>query len=220
MENMTDFLFGLVQGVFNSQFSIWFILGLIFFLSGTFIAFIIIHSRLTGHRINGTIVGGIHRTRIKKKIRDGEEIEKIKHERYLVVDYTRPDGTNHRELSSDGIDKNIPYKTGDTIPLLVCLRKGYDDVYRADSKTPIIMALICLGIGGWLMLPILQAVGMKKTFWLGVAIILIPAAFKLIGFFSERKGKNNTAERPASKTFTDDEIKPLEDILANWNKEQ
>ncbi len=218
MDDKTNFIFGLVEGYFNSQFSFWFVLGLILFLIGTFITFVVIYSRLTGHRINGTVVGGIHRTRIKKKIRDGEEVEKIKNDRYLVVDYTRPDGTNHRELSSDGIDKNIPYKTGDTIPLLVCLHKGYDDVYRADSKTPIIMALVFLGLGGWLMFPILQAVGMKKTFWLGVAIILIPAAFQLISFFSE--GKGNTNERPKSKTFTDDEIKPLEDILANWNKEQ
>ncbi len=217
MDNTTDFAFGLVQGFFNSQFSIWFVIGLIFFLIGTFITFVILHSKITGHRITGTIVGGIHRTRIKKKIRDGKEIEKIKNDRYLVVDYTRPDGTQHRELSSDGIDKNIPYKTGDNIPLLVCLRKDYDDVYRADSKTPLIMALVFLGLGGWLMLPILQALGMKKTFWLGVALILIPAIIKLVNFLSN--GKGNTDKRLKSKTFTEDEIKPLEDILANWKAE-
>lgn len=218
MDGMINYAFGLIQGTFYGQLSFWFVLGFLIFLAGVFIAFVAISARLTGHRITGKIVGGIHRTRVKKKIRDGKEVDKIKNDLYLVVDYTRPDGTQHRELSSDGIGKSIPYKTGDDIPLLVCLRKGYDDVYRADSKMPFIAALVLLGIGGWLMYPILQTFGMKKTFWLGVAFILIPAAFKLLNIISD--GTKDKHKRPPSKTFQDDEIQPLEDILANWDKMQ
>ncbi len=207
---------GAAASYISFQASLLFLLGLILFAIGAFIAFIVIHSRITGHRITGTIIGAIHRTRTKTKMRDGREIKKIKHDRALIVEYTRPNGILHREMSSDGMDKNTKYKTGDNIPLLVCLRDEYDDVYNAESKSGIIMSIIFLLIGGGLMLPVLKAFGMKKVFWLGLFVILIPVMYKIYNIFSG--SGHDPQKRPKDKIFSDDEILPIEDIISNWRK--
>ncbi len=218
IQNGLETVIGAGTSYVSFQSGFMFVLGLVITVIGIFFLFVSLYARIKGHRITGTIIGAIHRTRIKTKIRDGEEVQKIKHDRYLVFEYIRPNGKLHKELSSDGMNKSAGYKTGDQIPLLICPHGAYDDVYDANNKMAFIMAAIFLTSGVFLMYPILIAFGNTKMFWLGTVAILAPGLYKLYTFISDNKADQSS--RPPVKQFNESEIKPVEDILGNWDKNE
>ena len=215
----------LINGFFINFSAIWFIIGLIIFLGGLFFVGVSIYARIKGQRVTGKIIGAVHKKRIKKKIRDGKEVEKIKTENYLVYEYQKPDGTMHKELSSEGFQKNDNYQTGQEVNLLVCPAKGFDDVYDADSKSAIIFGIILMAIGGGLLGWTIVAYGMKKSFWLLIVVMLGAGFLKFYEKISDGKDtmKGEMPERPPVKQFTEEDIKTVEeviDIMKKGNKEE
>ena len=207
----------LINGVFINFSAIWFLLGLVIFLMGAFFIGVSIYARAKGRPVKGKIIGAVHKTRIKQKIRDGKKVEKIKTESYFVYEYKKPDGSTHKELSSQGFQKNTSYKTGDEIDLLVCPAKGFDDVYDPNDKSPIILGLVFLAIGGALLGSTVGTYGMKKSFWVLIVLMIIPAFMKMHDKISDHKDANRGKEkspRPPSKQFEEGDIKTVEDVIA------
>ncbi|MGH1377500.1 MAG: hypothetical protein ACRBB3_01640 [Alphaproteobacteria bacterium] len=208
-------IINLFEGLFINFTATSFLIGLILFIIGAIIFTIMLYAKVKGRVTTATIIGAIHRTRVKKKIRDGKEVEKVKHDNYLVFEYLDENGNKRKELSSDGLNKNKGYKTGQQIEVIVCPAKGFDDVYVANDPSKLKMATIFVILGFSMMAWTVSTHGMKNTFWLLIAITLITGIYK--GYeviFDNGKGvKGKNLPLPPGKVFSDNEIVPVEDVI-------
>lgn len=196
-----------------STLSIWFVLGIILFCIGLFALTIHVLYQIKGRRLEGTLVGAVKKTRIKKKERDGKVIEKVKETIHPIYDYIRSNGSARLEIGSDSITSSEDLKTGQTVNLLVWEHKLYDDVVNADKKSALYVGLVLMGIGGFLMSIMLMAYGFNITFWISVVLILIPGLYKLVTFLLAGNKSYNTI--PESKNFSEADIQPIEYFFKN-----
>jgi len=192
-----------------------FLLGLVLFVVGLLILGLFVLSRTLGYQTTGKVLGAIERTRIKKKERDGETIEKVKKSLIPVFEYTASDGKVRQMLSSEGGTSTLSYSTGQSVSLRVREDVGYDDVYDADSRGALYFGLIIGGIGLGLMGFIgsaVAALGVSVTLLALVAIALVVRALvdKFSGSTADSKPASSEQAAGAHKSYAPEDVKPIE----------
>ncbi len=204
-----EYIFLAVESLFSELFSMWVLLAIVLMLIGLFLIVAMTYMRLFGIRVPGKVVGAINQTRVKKKMRDGKEVEKVKHTLYPVFQYTMPNGEVVTTLSSEGGTGTLSYVTGQDVNLIVSPAKDYHDVYDASRHGAFILGLVLIASG----LGIIYMVGQLYTAFgmglisLGVAVILL--VYRII---SDKKDKFKVRDslRKQHKEFDPLEVKPVE----------
>ncbi len=215
---METSIISFIQNMIAEALSFWFLFGLVLFLVGSAMIGLFLWTRIMGKSVTGTVIGAIQETRIKKKIRDGKEIEKIKKTLYPIYEYTRPDGTTHTERSSEGGSMTLKYETGQHVNLLILQNDLYDDVYDRNEMGALYLGLILSAIGGVLMVKIgdslIHALGMSA---LSIAVMLI---FKVGTALlakekptkTKKKQETATPAKKHHKAFKLEDVLPIEDF--------
>lgn len=210
---MENTIISLVQNIFAEAFAFWFLVGFLLFSLGFTLLFLFILTRLLGYKTTGTVVGAILETRIKKKIRDGKEIEKIKKTLYPIYEYTREDGSTRLERGSEGGSMTHKYKTGQNVNLIIRQDQEYDDVYDQDEFGALYLGIILSLIGTALMVHMgsaTSALGMSIFSLLGII------AFRLVAAFLDKqktplhKTQTPKTNKKHHKEFDPAAIKPIE----------
>lgn len=213
MASFIEFVVNGIEAAIADFTAIWFVIGFVIFAVGLFILGVATHARLKGIRTQGKILGAVVKTRIKTKTRDGETFEETKRTPYLIYEYTRPDGSLHREISSEGGSFVKGRGTGEIVELLVCPARGYDDVYLANDKSSWVLGLCLCAVGLFLMGLMVSSHGFNSVFWISVVGILVTGLYNMV-----RKLRLSPAqpkqERPPVKQFDLNDMVPVEDAVS------
>lgn len=204
-----EFILLAVESFFAEIFSVWVLVALIFVLIGLFIVVAMTYMHLFGVRVPGRVVGAINRKKIKKKVRDGKEVERIKHTLYPIFEYTMPDGQTFTTMSSEGGTGTLKYETDQEVNLIVSPADGYHDVYDASRYGAFIMGAVFIAIG----LGIIYGVGqLYSAFGMGLISLGIGLVLLVYRIVSEKKDKVKQKDRKKKhhKAFDMQDVKPVE----------
>ena len=204
-----EFIFLAVESLFAELFSVWVLVALVFMLIGLFIIVAMIYMHLFGVRVDGKVIGAINHKRIKKKMHEGKEVERVKFTLFPVFEYTMPNGETFTSMSSEGGTGTKKYNTGQTVKLIVSPGKEFHDVYDASRYGAFIMGLVLIGIG----LAIIYGVGQFYTaFGMGLISLAIGLVLLIYRIISEKKVKFNKKNnlKKMYKVFDMKDVKPVE----------
>lgn len=178
--------------------------GLILFTAVIFSLYIIKNSYETKAKILGYIARPI------EKIRDGECI--IEYDYKLVYEYTNKHSQLCTEVGSDWSDTHCQYFTGCIVPVKILSSKNYDDIYLNISNT--IRIFLFLGILLILMSALVVYSHIKSlAFFLLIFVLSLLIITGGVTFmYFHQKHSNSKDQKPKSKVFSFDEIKPLEEF--------
>lgn len=204
-----EFILLALESLFSELFSIWVLLALVFILIGLFLVMAMIYIRLFGVRVQGKVVGAINRKRIKKKVRDGKETERVKHTLYPVFEYIMPNGKEFTSLSSEGGTGTLKYTTDQEVKLIVSPTKDYHDVYDASNFSAFIVGLIFIASG----VGIIYSVGqLYAVFGMGIISILVGVILLIYRIVTDKKSKlvKKSDFKKDDKKFDIQDVKPVE----------
>ena len=204
-----EFILLAVESFFAEIFSVWVLLALVFVLIGLFIVVAMTYMHLFGVRVPGRVVGAINRKKIKKKVRDGKEEERVKYTLYPIFEYTMPDGEIFTTMSSEGGTGTLKYKTDQAVNLIVSPGDGYHDVYDASRYGAFIMGVVFIAIG----FGIIYGVGqLYSAFGIGLISLGIGLVLLLYRIISEKKVKvkPKSHKKKNHKAFDMQDVKPVE----------
>ena len=204
-----DFIFLALESLFSELFSIWVLLALVFILIGLFLVMAMTYIRFFGVRVPGKVVGAINRKRVKKKIRDGKEIERVKRTLYPVFQYTMPNGEEFTSLSSEGGTGTLKYTTGQDVNLIVSPSKEYHDVYDASGYGAFVIGFMFIAAG----IGIIYGVGqMYAAFGMGLVSLGIGVVLLIYRIITDKKDKiiRKNKLNKDYKVFDMQDIKPVE----------
>ncbi len=204
-----DFIFLAIESLFSELFSVWVLLAIVFILIGLFILVAMTYMHLFGIRVPGKVIGAINQSRIKKKVRDGKEVEKVKHTLYPVFQYTMPDGEIVTELSSEGGTGTLKYVTGQDVNLIVSPAKNYHDVYDVGRYGVFILGLVFILMG----LGLIYAVGQfYAAFGMGFISLGIGVVLLLYRIITDKKDKLKVKSSLSKqhKVFDMGDVRPVE----------
>ncbi|MFK7795357.1 MAG: DUF3592 domain-containing protein [Gammaproteobacteria bacterium] len=204
-----EFILLALESLFSELFSMWLLLALVLILIGLFLVVVMIYMRLFGVRVSGRVVGAINHKRVKKKVRNGKEIERVKHTLYPVFEYIMPNGEEFTSLSSEGGTGTLKYKTGQEVSLIVSPAKNYHDVYDASNFAAFIIGLIFLASG----VGIIYSVGqLYSVFGMGIISLGIGVLLLIYRIITDKKDKfmKRSDFIKNHKKFDLQEVKPVE----------
>ena len=203
-----EFVLLAVESLVAEIFSVWALLAFVFILIGLFIIVAMTYMHLFGVRVPGTVVGAINRKRVKKKMRDGKEVERIKHTLYPIFEYTMPNGETFKSMSSEGGTGTLKYTTGQAVNLIVSPAENYHDVYDAGRYGVFILGLVFIAAG----MAIIYGVGhMYSVFGMGLVSLGIAVVLLIYRIISEKKVKfKQKSGLKKHKVFDMKDIKPVE----------
>lgn len=184
------------------------LLGLVFFLLGIIILAATLFVSITGRRVTGKVVGAVKDIRIKEKNRNGKIETERKESLHAIYEYTRPDGTLHREKSSNGGNSILKYRTGQDVELITTPYGEYDDVYDANDRSPVIMGGIFILIGFGLMYWAASFYASLGISTLGLIAILTILMYKIL---TRNKTKSKSSSKH-HKEFDPAEVRPVEEF--------
>lgn len=198
------------QGIFSEALIGLLLLGLVLLLIGLFLLVAMIHTRITGRRVQGKVVGAIKELRVKEKERGGKLEKETKESLWPVFEYPRPDGSLHREKGSAGGSGVLNYETGQTVNLLVRPRKDYDEVSDADRYGTLIAGGILVLVGAGIV--ILGSDMLASLALSGFTLFILLVAFGA-KFFTGRKTKQKaTTPRKHFDHFDPETVRPIEEL--------
>ncbi|MEM7077355.1 MAG: DUF3592 domain-containing protein [Pseudomonadota bacterium] len=213
METVSAALQYLIDAVFSEVFAVWFLVGLVIFLVGVGLIVLYTLSRMIGYRTQGHVIGAVEHTKIKRDKRDGEIVERVKKYLMPVFEYQTRDGVTRQMIGSEGGSNTTQYSTGQPVSLIVREDDGYDDVYDADQHGALYLGLGFTAIGGIIM----TWVGsFASAFGVSLLTMLALAVSKTISAFrnrSARRAPHTSKHKGEDKSFTADELRPIEDFL-------
>ena len=204
-----ELIFLAVESLFAELFSVWVLVALVFMLIGLFIVVAMTYMHVFGIRVTGKVVGAINRKKIKKKMRDGKEEERVKYTLYPVFEYTMPNGETFTTLSSEGGTGTLKYTTNQEVNLIVSPAKDYHDVYDASRYGAFIMGAVFIGIG----MAIIYGVGqLYSAFGMGLISLGIGLILLIYRIVSEKKDKvkQQSSLKKRYKEFDMQDVKPVE----------
>ena len=188
------------------------LLALVFILIGLFIVVAMTYMHLFGVRVSGRVVGAINRKKIKKKMRDGKEEERVKHTLYPIFEYTMPDGETFTSMSSEGGTGTLKYKTDQEVNLIVSPADGYHDVYDSSRYGAFVMGAVFIAIG-W---GIIYGVGqLYSAFGIGLISLGIGLVLLVYRIISNKKDKikRKNHSKKHHKIFDMQDVKPVESFI-------
>ena len=204
-----EFVFLAVESLFAELFSVWVLLALVFILIGLFIVVAMTYMHLFGTRVSGRVVGAINQKRIKKKVVNGKEIERVKRTLFPVFEYTMPNGETFTSLSSEGGTGTLKYTTGQDVNLIVSAGKEYHDVYDASNYGVFIFGLVFIAIG----MGIIYGIGqLYSAFGVGLISLGIGIVLLIYRIIADKKikFKKKSNLKKDYKTFDMQDIQPVE----------
>ena len=203
-----EFVLLALESLFAEIFSVWALLAFVFILIGLFIVVAMSYMHLFGVRVPGRVVGAINQKRVKKKIRNGKEEERIKHTLYPVFQYTMPDGETFTSMSSEGGTGTLKYTTDQAVNLIISPTKDNHDVYDAGRYGAFVFGLVFIAVG----VAIIYGVGqMYSAFGMGLISLGIGVMLLIYRIISREKMKfKKKSASNKHKVFDMKDIKPVE----------
>lgn len=184
------------------------ILGTILLMAGLVILVMQLAIIVSAYRTTGRVVGGYEKTKIKRKQRNGDTVEKQKTTLFAVYEYTRKNGELCQTLSSDGGSYVKTLQTDATVDIRVWEHSDYDDVYLTKNRSPWWMAMSLISAGIVILVVagnVLATVGMSL---MSFGLILVGLLVRLIR--TTRSSSEQTQHQEHHKYFEPNEIKPIE----------
>ena len=204
-----EFIVLAVESLFSEVFSMWVLLALVFILIGLFLVVAMVYMHLFGVRVPGTVLGAINQKRVKKKVRDGQEVERIKRTLYPVFEYTMPNGEVFTSLSSEGGTGTLKYTTGQEVNLIVSAGKEFHDVYDASNYAVFVIGFMFIAAG----IGIIYGVGqLYSAFGIGLISLGIGIVFLIYRIVTDKKDtllKKGNLNKDHKK-FNMQDVKPVE----------
>ena len=184
------------------------LLGLVLLLLGIIILATTLFVSITGQRVTGKVVGAVKDIRIKEKNRNGKIEKERKETLHAIYEYTRPDGTLHREKSSNGGNSILKYRTGQNVELITTPYGEYDDVYDANDRSPIIIGSVFILLGFGIIYWAASFYASLGISTLGLIAIMAILLYKIL---TRNKTKSISSSKH-HKEFDHAEVRPVEEF--------
>lgn len=220
IESVFNYIVGTALSFLAEGIVIFILVGLALVLLGLFLMCYAVFTRLSGDKIDGTIVGAVRD--VKVSIKDGKLHKKRLSSGSLwpVYEYTLDDGVKRQQKGSTGGSHVYKYKTGQRITLIV-YNEG-DDVFVRDAGaySVYVIATFFLLLGGGMIYLILSELSpqfnISSFVWLmAVCSLVLRYKEKLTIFvkdirdYKENKGINKKASE-LRRSFDPDHLHPIE----------
>lgn len=204
-----NYIVSYIDAVFAEASIILLIFGVLLFLIGTALVVSIIHVLMTGHRVNGTVIGAIKNVRVKEKTRDGKIERERKETLYAIYEYIDSNGVTRQERSSNGGSGILRYKTGQGVKLIVCPAKEYNDIYDSEDASSLIAGSIFIAIGVGLIFLATDIFASLNITILTLLGIIVSMVFR--GKNKNKSTKKKTTDSILPNRFDRNKMRPIEE---------